>query len=261
MKKKIISGIIIFIILLSNYLIVNATDNVMSIQPQKQNNEVTVTFKVSKVEDGLDALSGKIIYDKSKLEFTKIEKGDTRWQDPSYNDNSGRFTLLINSETIYEACDTIRIIFKVKENATGTTSITMSEIVGATSKDEAINIKDVTTTVDLDSETDNDGDNNEEDDNTNTVDDNDDKNNEIDEENSIDNDNLTNNTISNDTNTTDDNNKNNTNIISGNTDNIADGKLPQTGEKITDYIIMGIIITLIIISTILLIKQKDIKKR
>lgn len=261
MKKKVISGIIICIVLLSSYLIANATNNEADLQLKKQNNEVTVTFKVSKVDDGLDALSGKIVYDKSKLEFAKIEKGDAKWQEPSYNDNSGKFTLLINSETIYEACDAIKITFKVKENAIGSTAVTISEIVGATSKDETITLKDVTITVDLGNDTDDGGDNNEIDDNTNTVG-GDENNNEIDNNvNSIDDGNSDNNTNSVDTNTVDDdNNQNTTNIISGNTDNIADGKLPQTGEKITEYVIMAIIVVLIIVSSILLIRQRKINK-
>lgn len=262
MKKKIISGIIICLVLLSSYLITSATSDEVGLQSKKQNSEVTVTFKVSKVDDGLDAISGKIVYDKSKLEFVKIEEGDARWQKPSYNDNSGKFTLLISSETIYEACDAIKITFKVKENETASTAVTISEIVGATSKDETITLKDVTTTIDLGSDTDGDGNNNEIEENTNTVD-GDGNNNEIDDNtNSMDDDNLDDNTNSIDTNTVDDdNNQNYTNIISGNTDDIANGKLPQTGEKATGYAFMGIIIGLIIASLILLIKQIKINKR
>lgn len=282
MKKKIISGIIICIILLSSYLIVNATNNVTKLQPNKQSNEVTVTFKVSKVDDGLDALSGKIIYDKSKLEFVKIEKGNSKWQEPSYNDNSGKFTLLINSETIYEACDAIKVTFKAKENASGNTSVTISEIVGATSKDETITFKDVTTTVDIGNDSDDennneiddntnsvdDGNNNETDDNTNSVDD---DNNETDDNtNSIDGDNSNSensNTVDDDNqNITDEDDSNNVNDEStendisnnlyGNNDNVADGKLPQTGEGISGYIVIAVAIILIIISINLILKQK-----
>ena len=268
MKKKIISGIIICIILLSSYLIVNATNNVTKLQPNKQANEVTVTFKVSKVDDGLDALSGKIIYDKSKLEFVKIEKGNSKWQEPSYNDNSGKFTLLINSETIYEACDAIKVTFKAKENASGNTSVIISEIVGATSKDETITFKDVTTTVDLGNDSD-DENNNETDDNTNSVDDG--NNNETDDNtNSIDGDNSNNensNTADDDNqNITDEDNSNNVNDEStendisnnlyDNNDNVADGKLPQTGEGIGGYIVIAVAIILIIISINLILKRK-----
>lgn len=258
MKKKIISGIIICTILLSSYLIVNATSSVTNLQQRQQNNEVTVTFKVSKVDDGLDALSGKIVYDKSKLEFVKIEKGNSKWQEPSYNDNSGKFTLLVSSETVYEACDAIKITFKVKENVTGSTKVTISEIVGATSKDEAITLKDVTTNINIEDNPGDDGNNNEIDDNTNIIDGNGNSNEINNNTNTVGGNDSNNNT----TNTIDDNNnQNKENTISGNIDDIADGKLPQTGEENTKYIIIGMIIVLVIIGIILIYKQKEIIRR
>ena len=236
----------------------NATSSVTNLQQRQQNNEVTVTFKVSKVDDGLDALSGKIVYDKSKLEFVKIEKGNSKWQEPSYNDNSGKFTLLVSSETVYEAFDAIKITFKVKENVTGSTKVTISEIVGATSKDEAITLKNVTTNINIEDNSGDDGNNNEIDDNTNIIDGNGNSN-EIDNNTNTvggnDSNNNTTNTIDNN------NNQNKENIISGNIDDIADGKLPQTGEENTKYIIIGMIIVLVIISIILIYKQKEIIRR
>ena len=236
----------------------NATSSVTNLQQRQQNNEVTVTFKVSKVDDGLDALSGKIVYDKSKLEFVKIEKGNSKWQEPSYNDNSGKFTLLVSSETVYEACDAIKITFKVKENVTGSTKVTISEIVGATSKDEAITLKDVTTNINIEDNPGDDGNNNEIDDNTNIIDGNGNSNEINNNTNTVGGNDSNNNT----TNTIDDNNnQNKENTISGNIDDIADGKLPQTGEENTKYIIIGMIIVLVIIGIILIYKQKEIIRR
>ena len=42
----------------------------------------------------------------------------------------------------------------------------------------------------------------------------------------------------------------------GNSDNVADGKLPQTGEGISGYIVIAVAIILIIISINLILKQK-----
>ena len=66
------------------------------------------------LDKGLDALSGKINYDKEKMEFVKIETGNEKWNKPSYNNENGKFTLLINSETITEKNEAIVSTFKVK---------------------------------------------------------------------------------------------------------------------------------------------------
>lgn len=124
-------------------------------------NTVVATLTVDVLDKGLDALSGKINYDKEKLEFVKIETGNEKWNKPSYNNENGKFTLLINSETITEKNEAIVITFKVKENVTGDVTISIVDLVGATSEDKKINWDGLTATVNVD------GDNNEQNGNNN----------------------------------------------------------------------------------------------
>lgn len=70
------------------------------------------------------------------MEFVKIETGNEKWNKPSYNNENGKFTLLINSETITEKNEAIVITFKVKENVTGDVTISIVDLVGATSEDK-----------------------------------------------------------------------------------------------------------------------------
>ena len=72
------------------------------------------------------------------------------WNKPSYNNENGKFTLLINSETITEKNEAIVITFKVKENVTGDVTISIVDLVGATSEDKKINWDGLTATVKVD---------------------------------------------------------------------------------------------------------------
>ena len=221
MKKKIILGIMICITLICVSFTVNASSNETGLQAQENNNNITITLKLPKVEDGLDALSGKIEYDKEKLEFVKVESANSKWQKPNYNDESGKFTLLISSETVKEEGEAFKIIFNIKENATGKTTITFSELTGATSKNEKITLENITTEVNINNNSDN---------NENAYNDN----------NNMNNSNTTNNN---------ENLNNGNNVINNNTtnnsekENLAQKVLPKAGigKTIITIITIGII--------------------
>ena len=151
MKRKFIVGIISFVLVLFSALNVHAVNNTVYLNVVKNtDNTVVATLTVDVLDKGLDALSGKINYDKEKLEFVKIETGNEKWNKPSYNNENGKFTLLINSETITEKNEAIVITFKVKENVTGDVTISIVDLVGATSEDKKINWDGLTATVKVD---------------------------------------------------------------------------------------------------------------
>lgn len=254
MKKRIILGIIICI-LLSGCLVVNAVSNVTSLQVEKNEKTITVTLKLPAIKDGLDALAGKIEYDKSKLEFVEVKKANEKWQEPSYNNNSGKFTLLINSESLKEANDAMRFTFKIKANVKGNTKITISELIGATSKDEKILLDSVNAVIEI-SNNSTDGGNSGNGDNNNIIDGGNTENgnnNILDGENSENNSNSANEVNKNNVyNNSTSNGKNNR------VDNIAQGRLPNAGKSLTGYIVI-IVVALVIFSIVLVFKQKNNK--
>lgn len=254
MKKRIILGIIICI-LLSSCLIVNAASNGASLQVEKNEKTITVTLKLPAIKDGLDALAGKIEYDKSKLEFVEVKKVNEKWQEPSYNNNSGKFTLLINSETVKEANDAIRFTFKIKANVTGNTKITISELTGATSKDEKVVLDSVNAVIEI-SNGSTDGGNSGNGDNNNIIDG---GNTENGDNNILDGGNSgNNNNITNEENKNNVYNNNITNGKNNSVDNIAQGKFPHAGKSLTGYIVV-IVAILAIFSIVLVFKQKIIR--
>ena len=104
-----------------------------------------ITLNLPKVENGLDAFSGKIDYDQNKLELVKVKQVSKKLKTPEYNENNGKFILLINSKTINESVDAVCFTFKVKENIKGDTTVKVTELTGATSKNQKINLDDVQT--------------------------------------------------------------------------------------------------------------------
>ena len=111
----------------------------------EKEDSVEVTLNLPKVENGLDAFSGKIDYDQNKLELVKVKQVSKKLKTPEYNENNGKFILLINSKTINESVDAVCFIFKVKENIKGDTTVKVTELTGATSKNQKINLDDVQT--------------------------------------------------------------------------------------------------------------------
>lgn len=149
MRKKIFLVIIIWL-LLFKCLISYASDNVTTtIKTNQEDKNITVTLKVEKIREGLDALSGKIEYDDSKLEFIEAKSANSNLQEPSFNINNGKFTILIKSNSIKTPADIIQFSFKIKENITGNTEIKILQLTGATENDKKIILEDSVANINI----------------------------------------------------------------------------------------------------------------
>lgn len=293
MKRKFIVGIISFVLVLFSALNVHAVNNTVYLNVVKNtDNTVVATLTVDVLDKGLDALSGKINYDKEKLEFVKIETGNEKWNKPSYNNENGKFTLLINSETITEKNEAIVITFKVKENVTGDVTISIVDLVGATSEDKKINWDGLTATVNVDGDNNEQNGNNNEGNNENNDGNNTENNNENDnignggnnseengnnngninndnngehvqnnENNDSNNGNIENNNIGNNNNDSENDVNNTDKKPSKNEENLALGKLPQTGNNLFMYIINMAVFLIVAILIVLYIRSKINKEK
>ena len=293
MKRRFIVGIISFVLVLFSALNVHAVNNTVYLNVVKNtDNTVVATLTVDVLDKGLDALSGKINYDKEKLEFVKIETGNEKWNKPSYNNENGKFTLLINSETITEKNEAIVITFKVKENVTGDVTISIVDLVGATSEDKKINWDGLTATVNVDGDNNEQNGNNNEGNNENNDGNNTENNNENDnignggnnseengnnngninndnngehvqnnENNDSNNGNIENNNIGNNNNDSENDVNNTDKKPSKNEENLAPGKLPQTGNNLFMYIINMAVFLIVSILIVLYIRSKINKEK
>lgn len=293
MKRRFIVGIILFVLVLFSALNVHAVNNTVYLNVVKNtDNTVVATLTVDVLDKGLDALSGKINYDKEKLEFVKIETGNEKWNKPSYNNENGKFTLLINSETITEKNEAIVITFKVKENVTGDVTISIVDLVGATSEDKKINWDGLTATVNVDGDNNEQNGNNNEGNNENNDGNNTENNNENDnignggnnseengnnngninndnngehvqnnENNDSNNGNIENNNIGNNNNDSENDVNNTDKKPSKNEENLAPGKLPQTGNNLFMYIINMAVFLIVAILIVLYIRSKINKEK
>ena len=293
MKRRFIVGIISFVLVLFSALNVKAVNNTVYLNVVKNtDNTVVATLTVDVLDKGLDALSGKINYDKEKLEFVKIETGNEKWNKPSYNNENGKFTLLINSETITEKNEAIVITFKVKENVTGDVTISIVDLVGATSEDKKINWDGLTATVNVDGDNNEQNGNNNEGNNENNDGNNTENNNENDnignggnnseengnnngninndnngehvqnnENNDSNNGNIENNNIGNNNNDSENDVNNTDKQPSKNEENLAPGKLPQTGNNLFMYIINMAVFLIVAILIVLYIRSKINKEK
>lgn len=293
MKRRFIVGIISFVLVLFSALNVHAVNNTVYLNVVKNtDNTVVATLTVDALDKGLDALSGKINYDKEKLEFVKIETGNEKWNKPSYNNENGKFTLLINSETITEKNEAIVITFKVKENVTGDVTISIVDLVGATSEDKKINWDGLTATVNVDGDNNEQNWNNNEGNNENNDGNNTENNNENDnignggnnseengnnngninndnngehvqnnENNDSNNGNIENNNIGNNNNDSENDVNNTDKKTSKNEENLAPGKLPQTGNNLFIYIINMAVFLIVAILIVLYIRSKINKEK
>jgi len=293
MKRRFIVGIISFVLVLFSALNVKAVNNTVYLNVVKNtDNTVVATLTVDALDKGLDALSGKINYDKEKLEFVKIETGNEKWNKPSYNNENGKFTLLINSETITEKNEAIVITFKVKENVTGDVTISIVDLVGATSEDKKINWDGLTATVNVDGDNNEQNGNNNEGNNENNDGNNTENNNENDnignggnnseengnnngninndnngehvqnnESNDSNNGNIENNNIGNNNNDSENDVNNTDKKPSKNEENLAPGKLPQTGNNLFMYIINMAVFLIVAILIVLYIRSKINKEK
>lgn len=143
MKRKIISVITAFVLILSSHFSMIYALDKPHLNLNEKEDSLEITLNLPKVENGLDAFSGKIDYDQNKLELVKVKQVSKKLKTPEYNENNGKFILLINSKTINESVDAVCFTFKVKENVKGNTTVKVTELTGATSKNQKINLDDV----------------------------------------------------------------------------------------------------------------------
>lgn len=145
MKREIISVITTFVLILSSHFSMIYALDKPHLNLNEKEDSLEITLNLPKVENGLDAFSGKIDYDQNKLELVKVKQVSKKLKTPEYNENNGKFILLINSKTINESVDAVCFTFKVKENIKGDTTVKVTELTGATSKNQKINLDDVQT--------------------------------------------------------------------------------------------------------------------
>lgn len=145
MKREIISVITTFVLILSSHFSMIYALDKPRLNLNEKEDSLEITLNLPKVENGLDAFSGKIDYDQNKLELVKVKQVSKKLKTPEYNENNGKFILLINSKTINESVDAVCFTFKVKENIKGDTTVKVTELTGATSKNQKINLDDVQT--------------------------------------------------------------------------------------------------------------------
>lgn len=153
MKRKIISVMTTFVLILSSHFSMIYALDKSHLNLNEKEDSVEVTLNLPKVENGLDAVSGKIDYDQNKLELVKVKQVSKKLKTPQYNETNGKFILLINSKTINESVDAVCFTFKVRGNVTGDTTVKVTELTGATSKNQKITLDDTQTVLSTDKKT------------------------------------------------------------------------------------------------------------
>lgn len=148
MYKNILISIIVVLIFYS--INVKALSNIDTTLTSSVNDKnVIVTLNVKKANEGIDALTGKIEYDASKLEFVEVKSANNKLKEPLYNENNGKFTILIKSDSVITPSDIVTFKFKIKNNIKGSTEIKIKQITAATSSDKKINLDDNSTIINI----------------------------------------------------------------------------------------------------------------
>ena len=134
-EVKKISLILVFIVLFmvclnsSVYAALSSKAN-LSVNKSELNpeEEFNVTFNISDVvgDKGVIALSGTLKYDKNVLELVN-KSGSNNWNKPSLNEENGKFAT--ERESLGKSNEEVfTLTFKVKKGATGSTAITVEDI-------------------------------------------------------------------------------------------------------------------------------------
>lgn len=148
MYKNILISIIVGLMFYS--INVKALSNIDTTLTSSVNDKnVIVTLNVKKANEGIDALTGKIEYDASKLEFVEVKSANNKLKEPLYNENNGKFTILIKSDSVITPSDIVTFKFKIKNNIKGSTEIKIKQITAATSSDKKINLNDNSTIINI----------------------------------------------------------------------------------------------------------------
>lgn len=141
MHKNILISIIVGLIFYS--MNVKALSNVeTTLNTSVNDKNVIVTLNVKKTNEGIDALTGKIEYDASKLVFVEAKSANNNLKEPLYNEKNGKFTILIKSDSVITPSDIVTFKFKIKNNNKDNTEIKITQMSAATSSDKKIYLND-----------------------------------------------------------------------------------------------------------------------
>lgn len=148
MHKNILISIIVGLIFYS--MNVKALSNVdTTLNSSINDKNVIVTLNVKKTNEGIDALTGKIEYDASKLEFVEAKSAHNNLKEPLYNEKSGKFTVLIKSDSVITPSDIVTFKFKIKNNDKDNTEIKITQMSAATSSDKKIYLNDSSAIINI----------------------------------------------------------------------------------------------------------------
>ena len=128
MKKRLISGIVAFAMIISCITMnVNAADGTISITPSKTELNPGETFTVTisgNSDEGINGLEAVITYDEAKLELVESKVVDKKWIDLGQNVDEGvGISIMCNSTDKITSANIYVLTFKVKTNITDATTI------------------------------------------------------------------------------------------------------------------------------------------
>ncbi len=123
MQKKKVLFVLIILSILGISTNVYAFDLLINIDSKNlYENTFNTTLQVSDLEknsEGINAISGKIIYDENVFEnisLSGINNWSVIYNDEEGNKNRGKFVLITTSGNITETTDVAKILFKLKPN-------------------------------------------------------------------------------------------------------------------------------------------------
>ena len=148
--KTIICIIIITILSTINFSYVKAADVAkMTLTPTIKDNEVTVKITVSGYTNGISGIMGTITYDKTLLKYKGIAAGGSKWQTPSINTTTGKFTALISSTITENSTEVAIITFERVGTAEANATVGIKEISMSDKDDTEVEIADISIPVTL----------------------------------------------------------------------------------------------------------------
>ncbi len=210
----------------------------------------------SNIDKGINVYKAKLEYDENIFEKVELKNFESKnlWKEFLYNENTHEF-IAINKSGSKQAEEVVSLKLKVKKDIkAGETAIKIKEVVTSEGKEDIIT-DDVKLNIQLIEEQNN----NQDSDQGNNQDNNQD-NNQGNNQNNNQNNNSNNNNNNNSNNIIINDNQNSKPNGSNNKDDMATGKLPQTGKgSITSFILIAIE-ALIIIAVIFKCKEKGIDK-
>ena len=128
MKKRLITGILIIIIAISNMMVnSNAATGTVTVTANKTELKQGDSFNIiisGNCEEGINGLDAVVSYDETKLELIESKVADSKWIDLGQNTVAGKgITIMCNTSETIKNANLYQLTFKVKESATAGTNI------------------------------------------------------------------------------------------------------------------------------------------